>query len=85
MLLQVDNFYVCTLTSNAIHLEPEFFGNILLLYRRDEIEKLENIIAEYKEKLQETCGDEEYDTLKENLHNGIEKAKRFVQDSWQTV
>ncbi|XP_028394772.1 DNA repair protein RAD50-like [Dendronephthya gigantea] len=41
----------------------------------DEIEKLENVIAGYEKKLQETCGDEEYDTLKENLYNGIEQAK----------
>ena len=41
-------------------------------------------MAGYKSKLQETCGDEEYDTLKENLYNGIEQAKRFVSSPRQT-
>ena len=34
-------------------------------------------MAGYKSQLQKTCGDQEYDTLKENLHKGIEEAKRF--------
>ena len=35
------------------------------------------VMAGYKSEIQQACGDQEYETLKENLYNGIEQAKRL--------
>lgn len=54
------------------------FHWFLLFYCRYQIENFEKQKSTYSSKLKEACGDQEYNTLNENLYNSIEQAKRFV-------